>query len=200
MPSGQRPCSIHRRQVFLDWIASRTAYIYRDEACSHKDDWESLCYIIVDLFTNGAYFQLPKSLSSTKKAEAYFSRKNEINPMDLKSVPVEYINFFMYIRNLAPEQEPLLEHWKRQFRNYFLAEEIKLPYCWVPRKHSSSLSSSELSNDRNAHEIIMEIVHEEPCSSDDLFESSHELGNDEETLTEKLSRVQPPSVNLGLER
>jgi hypothetical protein len=103
-------------------------------ATTPKDDWESLSYIIMDIFTQGTYFQLSKNITPIKAEKAYFALKNEINPLELKTVPAEYMNFFMYIRNLSPDQEPAIEYWKKQFKASFLVGKLKLPYSWVPRR------------------------------------------------------------------
>jgi hypothetical protein len=98
-----------------------------------KDDFESLCYMIIDMFTDGTYFSLPNNLKG-RKSDAYLAIKNDVDPLKLTAVPSEYVDFYLYIRNVSIDQPLNIEHWKKQFRKYFLLEELKIPYSWVPRK------------------------------------------------------------------
>jgi hypothetical protein len=111
-------CSAQKYSSIGSHLGLRKYLSYK--ATTPKDDWESLTYIIIDIFTQGTYFQLPKNLNPNKAGQAYFNLKNKINPLELTTLPAEYMNFCMYIRNLSPDQEPAIEYWKKQFKMYFL--------------------------------------------------------------------------------
>lgn len=96
--------------------------IWNYTAASFKDDLESLCYIMIDMFTEGTYFQAPQNVSSNKLPHWYLTKKHDINPSHLGLVPPVYIQFYIFVRSLSLNETPALDYWKKQFRQHFLME------------------------------------------------------------------------------
>jgi hypothetical protein len=74
-------------------------------------------------------------------------------------------------------------------------EELKIPYCWVPRRHQSV----ESAYNQNYSEIVKGLVEPPETEEDDILGlSSRELQEEEETLGDKLSsKLQSADLRLS---
>lgn len=57
-----------------------------------------------------------------------------MDPLKLTTVPSEYIDFYLYIRNVSIDQTLNIDHWRKLFKKTFQMVGMKIPYAWVPCK------------------------------------------------------------------
>lgn len=92
--------------------------------------------MLLDLTCSRKLF--PKSADKKKKIETLLAFKSALTPEQLSSVPMEFLDFHTYVRNLSAINEPNYEYWRKVFRRCVSPEVIKKPYVWSVTKEDQS--------------------------------------------------------------
>jgi len=115
-------------------------YAIRGYELSRRDDLESFGYMILYLAKGGnmpwiKYYN--KKLDRLKKIEEIAKQKMEISDEKLcTGLPVEFVNYMKYVKNLDFEQEPDYKYLKGLFINILSTNEMRrsIQFFWIKPK------------------------------------------------------------------
>ena len=115
-------------------------YAIRGYELSRRDDLESFGYMILYLAKGGnmpwiKYYN--KKLDRLKKIEEIAKQKMEISDEKLcAGLPVEFVNYMKYVKNLDFEQEPDYKYLKGLFINILSTNEMRrsIQFFWIKPK------------------------------------------------------------------
>lgn len=103
---------------------------------SHKDDLESICYILLNIFSRGTFL---------KKANDHMLEQAKAQ-IDLNSfkgeLPQIFKNFYNYTINLNYNDEVNYFQWRSELYNLIGKETLAHPYGWMMAKNSNGYTQS----------------------------------------------------------
>jgi serine/threonine protein kinase len=115
-------------------------YAIRGYELSRRDDLESFGYMILYLAKGGNMpwtKQFDEKIDILKKVKEITKQKMEINDEKLcAGLPVEFVNYMKYVKNLDFEQEPDYKYLKGLFINILSANETRrnFQFFWIKPK------------------------------------------------------------------
>jgi hypothetical protein len=90
-----------------------------------KDDLESICYVLLDVYSKGNFL---KNVDSSE----YESQKNSLNPKAVcPNLPQIFIDFYYYVMGMNYTDDINYFHWKNQILKHISKELITKPYSWM---------------------------------------------------------------------
>lgn len=150
-----------------------------------------MCYTLMDFYLKGSLFS---SIKKDKEKE-YLQAKTLLK---LEGLPISFIQFFQYIKNLNYGEEVKFTQWKIKFKKLIPEEDYSKPYEWIQGSKIKSeeksfsqasnlllgLYMSELSPKQNSRrdDKMVELYNE-------LEQSYDEIQLDEHTETEELTKI-----------
>ena len=90
-----------------------------------KDDLESICYIMLDIYSNGKF--LKKNLPCE-----YENAKSTLDPKSVcQNLPQIFLDFYYYVMGMNYTDEINYFHWKNLVLKTISKEWITRPYSWM---------------------------------------------------------------------
>lgn len=108
-----------------------TKYFFLDAESSTKDDLESICYILMHVYTQGAFLR-------GVSAEDYQDSKANINfSLFPRAMPPLFIDFYSYVMGLNHSDEVSYFKWRTMIYKIIGREALMKPYEWMLAKDSN---------------------------------------------------------------
>ena len=103
---------------------------FLDVESSTKDDLESVCYILMHIYTQGAFLRnVSVEDYQDKKANINFSRFE-------RPMPALFIDFYSYVMGLNHSDEVSYFKWRTMIYKIIGRETLMKPYEWMLAKES----------------------------------------------------------------
>ena len=105
------------------------------EDISIKDDLESVCYILIDIFTHGMFLhdKLPFEYQEEKLSL-------QIDKF-ATGLPKIFVDFYNYVVTLNYNDDINFYHWKTLLTKLLTADQLAQPYGFMIRKEDQSTNS-----------------------------------------------------------
>jgi hypothetical protein len=136
--------------------ASWPQYYLRHSAISIKDDLESVCYILIDIFTQGNFLR-------EKVPQEYKEEKLSLKIEQFaEGLPEPFVDFYHYVISLNYDDDINYFYWKTHLTKILTAEVLTRPYHFLMAR--GDLSRSEVPENENEIDDLIETF------EDDTFE------------------------------
>lgn len=106
--------------------------------------------MLLDISCAGTLF--PKCPERKKKLDTLLAFKSSLTPDRFPKAPPEFLDFYMYVRNLPATNEPNYVYWKKVFKRCVAIEVFKRPYLWSIRAQGQADTQEGKTKEEQAEE------------------------------------------------